>query len=128
MADFAAHGALGAGVVSGFLRAINAPRWAISLGGIYGAVLGAWPDAWDWIVAQLGWYPRWELYTLYHINPPWYLVIQPPFFLHWAMDKWIFHRIPGLTWWDTLGWVEITMWFVSALLIWYAFYYKRSDA
>lgn len=132
MADFVSHGVLGAGVSAGVARAFKAPTWVVGLATAYGWILGAWPDAWDWLSTKLGWSQEGVLYGLYHVNPPWYLVIQPPFFLHWVLDKYVFHKTPGLAWWDTLGWVEITMWFVSALLIWFSFWaykswYKQSE-
>ena len=126
MASFPSHGTLGAGVCAGVSQILAAPRWVTVLAAIYGFILGMWPDAWDWVSAQFGWTRRWELYTVYHINPPWYLIIQPPFFLHWAVDK-LFHdpTRPGWNWWKDRGWIEITMWWMGALLIWWVFWGAR---
>jgi hypothetical protein len=130
MATFTAHGALGAGTTSAILATVDAPHEAIVAGAVYGFILGIWPDIGDWLAAQFGWYPRWTLYTLYHSHTethwgftgPWYLVWQPPFFLHIFTDTW-FHDAskPGWNWWPERGWLEILMWAISAELIWYAF-------
>lgn len=131
MATFAAHGALGAGVIAAPLRLAGAPQWLVTLGSVYGFILGSAPDLWDYFGALFGLFPRWELYVIYHshtlphwgFTAPWYLIYQLPFFLHVWIDT-FFHNpaLPGWNWWPQMGWLEIIMWAVSALLIWVAYY------
>jgi len=120
MATFLAHGALGAGVCASVARLCNARPRIVKLAGAYGMVVGAWPDVADWLNAVVLGRPRWELYVVYHHHPPWYWIIQPPFFLHWLVDI-PFHRTPGVNWWPEMWWAELLVWIVSGVLWVYAF-------
>ena len=126
MADFASHGVLGAGICAGIARAFKAPRWVVNSATVYGAVFGAWPDAWPWLSTKLGWDTSAYLYTLYHDYEPWYLALQPPFLLHIWLDSFFHDPLkPGWDWWGEMGWLNIVMLAVSALLLWFAYGYKR---
>jgi hypothetical protein len=118
MASFAAHSALGSGVCAGLSHALGIPPIGPT---IYGAVLGGLPDTFDWVMAKLGLSERWYWYVIFHASPPWWLMIQPPFALHLWLDK-PFHKIPGENWWPRLWWAELLIWFIAALLLWYAYY------
>jgi len=113
---------VGAGVMALASKELGMPLAVTQIATVYGFVMGTWPDTWDWISAQMGKTERWYLYGIYHNHPPWYLIIQPPFFLHWAIDK-AFHdpSKPGWNWWPQLGWLEITMWYLGAILLWLAY-------
>lgn len=123
MATFLAHGALGAGACTSIARLCGARSYVVNLAGVYGTVVGAWPDIGDWLNAVLLGHPRWELYVEYHHHPPWYWLIQPPFLLHWLVDI-PFHRTPGVNWWPGMWWAELCVWIVSGFLLRYA-YRKR---
>jgi len=130
MATFVAHGLLGSGVMAAPARALGLPKWVMNLVAIYGFILGSFPDAWDWIMATFFGAQRWVLYSIYHAHklPHWdfsaptYLLYQPPFFLHIFIDSW-FHdpAKPGWNWWSELWWLEVLMWIVSGLFLFYTY-------
>ena len=82
---------------------------------LYGFVVGSWPDTGDWLAAQVGLYPRWTLYNLYHHHAPWYWLIQPPFFMHVKVTDPPFHILPGWDWWPTM-WSVAVLWWLFRLL------------
>ena len=122
MATFAAHTALGAGVCAAPAHLLGAPTEAVVALTVYGAVLGSLPDTFDWVMAKLGLAQRWFWYVKLHHDPPWWLMIQPPFALHLWTDEWFHDPMkPGWDWWPERGWLEILIWVVSGLLLWYGF-------
>jgi hypothetical protein len=128
MADFFCHEAVGAGVMAAAAKRLSLPRWLKNTAAIYGAVLGAWPDAGDWLAAFFGLYPRWELYVYYHRDAAWWWLAQPPFFLHVVVADPVFHLIPGWNWWPTLWSVELLWWYVAFTLLWYAYRVELCNA
>lgn len=116
---FLAHTALGAGLSASVARAYGAPAWLRTTLGICGGILGALPDVGDWLVATLGFLPRWQLYNEMHLNSPWWLLIWPPYTLHVGLDT-IVHTY-GPNWWPAYWWLEILLWVVAGLLFYHAY-------
>ena len=90
---------------------------------VYGAILGSLPDTLSWLLAKRKGGPteaEWK--DTLHNEAPWWLKYQPPYGLHVWLDR-LFHDPldPNAKWWRTKGWLEITMWYASGVLLWYAF-------
>jgi hypothetical protein len=114
VADFVTHGLVGAGVMSAIGRKLNAPKWAKNSLAIYGFVGGILADGLDWLVAVLGIRPRWELYHFFHHDAPWWILINPPIFLHVKVTDPPFHIFPAWDWWSTMWSLEV-LWVLFAL-------------
>ena len=121
MADFVCHGGIGAGLMSAAAERLGLPLWVKNVASAYGFVVGSWPDTGDWLAAQLGLYPRWTLYNIYHHHAPWYWLIQPPFFMHVKVTDPPFHIRPNWNWWPTMWSVEVLWWLFAFWLLWYAY-------
>jgi hypothetical protein len=90
---------------------------------VYGAVMGSLPDTLSWLLAKrLGGPTEAEWKDVLHNHAPWFLKWQPPYLLHILMDK-LFHKAedPNWRWWAERGYLEISMWYVSGVLLWMAF-------
>jgi hypothetical protein len=98
-----------------------APKWLKNTLAIYGFIVGSAPDTFDWIAAQLGLAPRWEWYTIFHHNAPWYWLIQPPIFMHVAVTDPPFHIISGWSWWPVMWSVEVLWVLFATALLYYAY-------
>lgn len=125
MADVAVHTVLGAGIAVGAAKLVGLEDYRV-VATVYGAVMGAAPDAFDWIAAKLGWTARWvNIYAKLHdatLATLWAILLlaQPPLLVgHFLPDK-IFHA-SGPEWWPRLWWLAILMWLVGISLLWWGY-------
>jgi hypothetical protein len=119
MASFIAHGLFGAGVSGAGTRLLGGKKTVIIGITVAGFLFGIAPDAADWIAWFLFGAERWQLYNLMHFGWLSYaLAWVTPYGLHLALDL-IFHA-SGANWWPRLWWLEVLMWIVGGLMIWYA--------
>jgi hypothetical protein len=82
-----------------------------------GALLGSLPDTLDWLLAVLGFVPRWEVYSWFHHSiPTWAEIVVFPVGLHVWSDR-LVHLYPGYAWWPDFWYMEIGMWIVSGIVL-----------
>jgi hypothetical protein len=146
--DYVTHGIQG-GLFYGILAkllilllsliGIHISPWFAIVLFIWGLIEGSWPDTGDWIIARMGYAPRWFWYVKYHTPFEYEKMVWgklPAFLLHVKYVDPIFHTKPDSisqeewdsgkpgvrNWFKRLWWLAFIYW-GTALLGLYIFFW-----